>query len=134
MKSNRFILLTTIVICSSLLILLRRGAADESAAVNDSPFKSDFLVVSSNKNGTNGGGYIKGPHIRRIGNRDFIVGSVIRANDRWAALEGKTVWFAVEDVTSIYEYDSADEIKAADAVMRELRREATKAQEDRKAN
>jgi hypothetical protein len=124
MKPNRFILLAAIVICASLLILLRHGVADESAApigIN-SPFKSDYVVVTGNRYGTAFGGYLKTAHIHKIGNRDFLVGSAVRFDHR-GPVDGKTVWLALEDITTIHEYDSADEMNPAKDVMQDLKRE-----------
>ncbi len=115
MKTNRVIALIAVCLFVCCVMLLSRGVADEPAKSDvSSPFEGKYLVVNATNKST---AYIKEPHIRKLGNRDFLVGKVIRINDKWGAVEGRMFWMSVDSIISIYEFPNADELKATAAVI-----------------
>ena len=133
MKTSRAIALLAACLFACCVLSLRLGRADEPAKADDSsPFEGKYLVVNTvDKRGS----YIKDPQIRKLGNREFLVGKIIRLNDKWIAIEGKTFWMSVDSITSIYEFPTADELKATATIMFEMRQQAEqKAKDDSKSD
>jgi hypothetical protein len=77
------------------------------------PFAGRALIVSL-KSDDEWGAFLQNPEVKRIGDKSFLVGKGIddptETGESWQA--GRTVWIAVDDVSTIVEFDSAEQLKA----------------------
>jgi hypothetical protein len=104
-----------------LFAVIRSGGADEPADKVESPFTGKLVVINVKDQTTSF--CLENVVIRRLGNRDFVVGIIVRADERFAALSGRNQWLAVDTISAIYEFKDLDEIKAVKALTDETQRQ-----------
>jgi hypothetical protein len=85
------------------------------------PLTGRALILSLKSN-DEWGPFLQNPEVKRIGDKSFLVGKGIddpsETVESWQV--GRTVWIAVDDVSTIVEFDNAEDLKA----------EVTKADQD----
>lgn len=94
-----------------LFTLNRIGVADESEGKAAAPFagKVVTITVKDERFGT----CLEKVEIRKLGSREFIVGTAVPADERFSVISGMTQWIALDAVLSIYEFKDLAEMKAA---------------------
>jgi hypothetical protein len=111
MKSRYLIAAIVIATCTYLLISHRNGGADETPK-RDGYFKTRFILLNA---GDQVGAYLENPELRVLGGRTFIVGKAAGVNKKWKLVGGVTIWWPMDVVTLIMEYNSLDEIRESAA-------------------
>lgn len=128
MKLRLSVAFAAVVVVVGLLATIRTRGADEPENPAPPPtFIGKCVAISVLDQYT--GACLEKVEIRKLGGREFLVGTVVPANDRYAVINGKTQWISLEKVTSIYEFKDLDDLKSVSALFQDQRPRQTKGAE-----
>ncbi len=120
MTSRRLIIVAAACAVLGLMAVIRSGGADEPAnQAAPAMFAGKCVAVSVLDQYT--GACLEKVEVRKLGGREFLVGTVLPANERYGLIKGKTQWIALDAIKSIYEFKDLDEMKSVTALFQDQR-------------
>ena len=89
-----------------------RSTDVDSGAASQKLFTDDVLVISS-RSDSSVGAVLQHVEIKRIGGREFLVGTGVDYDVQGNWHKGRMVWVAVEDISQIVEFPDVEAYKKA---------------------
>jgi hypothetical protein len=102
----------TLTIAAALALLLVRDqtfAAEGKKPAPASPFAGKVVVITMNVR-DNAGAVLKDAQVRQLGSKSYLVGKAVVIEEAGYTLDLVT-WVAVENVISVFEFKSVDEVR-----------------------
>src|SRR5438045_1618948 len=103
------IILTAAATLICLLVAIRYGSANEPESKGDSPFVGKLVTITIKERGS--GAALENVELRKLGSREFLVGTTVGADERYEAIKGKKQWIAVDSILAIYEFKNLEDMQ-----------------------
>ena len=93
--------------------LTRAAEAQAPPGGGTAPGGKAVLVLGKNQNATLQNATLQSVEVRQIGGRSFLVGHIVAnsAFSRDRDLAGRKLWFAVDEIEGVVEFDSLDQVQ-----------------------
>ena len=104
---------TAIVVMCLVIVACRARADEPEGKAAASPFAGKVMMISFKNQSEGAGGCLEKVELRKVGTREFLVGTVVPVDANYSAISGKKQWIALDAVLTIYEFKDLAEMKSA---------------------